>query len=74
MNTAADTGMSESFILGLIASLGGLIGLIFQSMRKSRCGDVSCCCGLFKCKRQILTNEELKNEPISPKHSIINNI
>ena len=29
-------GMSESFILGLIASLGGLISLIFTSLRKSR--------------------------------------
>ncbi len=74
MNTAADTGLSESFILGLIASLGGLIGLIFQSMRKSRCGDVSCCCGLFKCKRQVLTADELKLEPVSPKHSIVNGV
>ena len=31
MNT---TGFSESFILGLIASVGGLISLIFGAMRK----------------------------------------
>jgi len=59
-------GYSESFILGLVASLGGLISLVFASMRKSRCGDVSCCFGLFKCKREVLSLEELKNEPQSP--------
>ena len=64
---AGNSGLSESFILGLIASVGGLISLVFASMRKSRCGDISCCCGLFQCKRTVLTSEELKLEPISPK-------
>ena len=61
-----NTQLSESFILGLIASLGGLISLIFSSMRRSRCGDINCCCGLFSCRRQVLTAEEIKAEPISP--------
>ena len=60
------SGLSESFILGLIASLGGLISLIFASMRKSRCGDVSCCWGLFACKREVLSTAELHLEPPSP--------
>jgi len=67
-NETANTGMSESFILGLIASVGGLISLIFASLRKSRCGDISCCFGCFKCQREVLTHEELKLEPVSPKH------
>jgi len=58
--------LSEAFILSLIGATGGLITLIFQSMRKSRCGDVACCCGMVKCKRDILTAEELKLEPQSP--------
>lgn len=58
--------LSESFILGLIASLGGIISLIFASMRKSRCGDISCCWGFFKCKREVLSSAELKLEPPSP--------
>ncbi len=66
---AGNTGMSESFILGLVASLGGLISLIFASMRKSRCGDISCCCGLFSCKREVLTLDEIKVEPPSPIHT-----
>jgi len=66
---AGDTGMSESFILGLVASLGGLISLIFASMRKSRCGDISCCWGFFSCKREVLTLDEIKVEPPSPIHT-----
>jgi len=61
---------SESFILGLIASVGGLIGLVFSNMRKSRCSDINCCCGLFKCNRNVLTKEELENEPQSPDKKI----
>ena len=67
-----NTGVSETFILGLIASVAGVISLIFSSMRKSRCGDLYCCCGLFSCKRTVLTTEEMKLEPLSPKH--MNNI
>jgi len=53
---------SESFILGLIASLGGLLSLIFASMRKSRCGDISCCWGAFRCKREVMTDADLEAE------------
>ena len=61
---------SESFILGLIASVGGLISLVFASMRKSRCGTISCCCGLFECSRDVLTTDEMRLEPLSPKLKI----
>lgn len=57
---------SEAFILSLIASVGGLITLVFASLRKSRCGDVSCCCGCFKCKRDVLSAAEIALEPVSP--------
>ncbi len=66
-----NTGFSESFILGLIASVGGLVSLIFASLRKSRCGRISCCFGCFQCNRDVLTHEELKLEPSSP-HQIKN--
>jgi len=58
--------VSESFILGLVASVGGLISLIFASMRKSRCESIRCCFGLFECGRKVLTTEEMKMEPPSP--------
>ena len=49
--------VSESFILGCIGALGGLITITFSAIRKSRCSDVSCFC--FKCKREVMTKEEL---------------
>ena len=69
MDEAGDTGFSESFILGLVASLGGLISLIFASMRKSRCNRIKCLC--FECNREVLTKEELELEPKSP-HTLNN--
>lgn len=61
-----NTGFSESFILGLIASVGGLISLVFASLRKSRCGNIRCCWGMFSCQREVLTHAELQLEPVSP--------
>ena len=63
-----DTQFSESFILGLIASVGALISLVFSAMRKSRCSDISCCFGCFKCIREPLTKEEMTLEP--PTHAV----
>ena len=49
--------VSESFILGCIGALGGLITITFSAIRKSRCSDINCLC--FKCKREVMTKEEL---------------
>jgi hypothetical protein len=63
--------LSEAFILSLIGAVGGLITLVFASLRKSRCGDVSCCCGLLKCKRDVLSAAEMiALEPPSPEKNI----
>jgi len=59
---------SESFILGIIGAAGGLISLVFGAMRKSRCHDIQCCWGMFKCLRENLTDDELAREPVSPHH------
>lgn len=61
-----ENGLSESFVLGLLATIGGLVTLVFSAMRKSRCSDISCCWGLFKCLRQPLTNDEIRLDPPSP--------
>jgi hypothetical protein len=60
------TGFSESFILGLIASLGAFVGMIFGAFRKSRCSNIDCCWGMYKCNREVLTNDELALEPPTP--------
>ncbi len=61
------SGFSESFILGLIAATGAFIGIIFSSVRKSRCLNISCCWGLLVCNRDVLTLNELEKEPNTPK-------
>ncbi len=60
------TGFSESFILTLIASCGALVGIIFSAFRKSRCTNIECFFGMFKCRRDVLTPEELALEPPTP--------
>ena len=62
-----NSNFSESFILGLIASVGGLISMVFGAMRKSRCSNIKCCWGMFRCDREPLTHAEMKLEPSSPK-------
>ena len=65
---------SESFILGIIGAVGGLISLIFASLRKSRCNSINCCCGFFVCNRDVMDAEEMAIDakPVSPKaiHSV----
>lgn len=55
---AQELPVSESFILGVIGAIGGIITITFSAVRKSRCSDISCCC--FKCKREVMTKEELE--------------
>lgn len=61
--------VSESFVLGVIGAFGGLISLVFASIRKSRCSNIKCCCGLFTCARDVMDAEEMAIDakPISPK-------
>ena len=73
-NEAASTGLSESFILGLIASVGGLVSMVFAAMRKSRCENIKCCCGMFSCQRDVLTHEEIVADAQSPKINSHNNV
>ena len=60
------TGFSESFILGLIASTATFIGMVFAAFRKSRCSNIDCCWGMYKCNREVLTKEEIAVEPRTP--------
>ena len=52
--------VSESFILASIGALGGLITILFSSIRQSRCNEINCLC--FKCKRQLLSQAEIELE------------
>ena len=57
---ASELAVSESFILAAIGAIGGLITIIFASIRQSRCNEINCLC--FRCSRQVLTKEELELE------------
>ena len=66
--------VSESFILGCIGALGGLITITFSAIWKSRCSDINCLC--FSCKREVMTKEELEldhtaNEKQTRSNSIV---
>jgi len=52
--------VSESFILAGIASMGGLITVLFAAIRQSRCSSVTCCC--FRCTRTVLNKDEIELE------------
>ena len=52
--------ISESFILGCIGAIGGIITITFTALRKSRCRVIKCCgC---RCDREVLSTEELQME------------
>ena len=54
------TTFNGSFFL----SVGGLfisfIGILFYNLRRSRCKECEVCYGLFKCERELMSQEELE--------------
>lgn len=58
--------VSESFILAAIGAVGGLITIIFSSIRQSRCHEINCFC--FRCSRQVLTKDEIELEKIEERN------
>lgn len=73
MNDESKLPVSESFVLGVIGAFGGLISLVFASLRKSRCNSINCCCGFFKCNRDVMDAEEMiidNTKPLSPKAAV----
>lgn len=55
-----NTGFSESFLWGTFAALGGLITVVFEAIRKSRCVSLSCCGAT--CMRQPLSEKAVLDE------------
>ncbi len=43
----------EVLILALVAAVTPLFIFFVKAMYKSKCTDVSCCCGLLTCKRNV---------------------
>jgi hypothetical protein len=49
-----------AFWLGISASVSAFVVVIITAINKSKCTNVSCCCGVFSCVRD--TNAEAKVE------------
>mgnify|MGYP004013047629 CR=1 FL=1 len=46
----------------MLAALGSLIAVLFESFRKSRCVSIKSCCGLFEIEREIDEEPENNND------------
>jgi len=56
----------------LVSSATGIIILMLKLMFKSKCSNISCCCGLFQIKREVQLETEL--EPDKKKNESKNEI
>lgn len=66
--------MEQNTILtvSLVSSATGIIILMLKLMFKSKCSNISCCCGLFQIKREVQLETEL--EPDKKKNESKNEI
>lgn len=60
--------MNDTLIYGLATLFIGMIGLLIRYGFKSKCTDVSMCCGLIAIKRDV--NAEIEEEKMELEHNI----
>lgn len=53
-----------AFWLAICASLSAFVVVVVTAMNKSKCSNVSCCCGLFACVRDTKAEEEIEEKQI----------
>jgi len=46
----------------MLAALGSLIAVVFESFRRSRCVSIKSCCGLFEIERELEDQEGDEHE------------
>jgi hypothetical protein len=65
---------SESFYISVLSIMVGMIGLCVKYCLKSKCNDVSVCCGMIQISRDV--NAEIETEEreleLQSRGSIIN--
>lgn len=49
-------------LVTMLAAIGTLIGVIFESFRRSRCVTIKSCCGLFEIERELEERGEQHDE------------
>jgi len=62
---------SEGFLLTIVATISGIIGLLLQTCLKSRCSTIKFCG--FSCVREPIPVEELNNVNIQNNENNNNN-
>ena len=55
---------NSTFWISISGILSGLIIALITSINKSKCSNIECCCGLFKCVRNIPLEVELEEHNI----------
>jgi hypothetical protein len=53
-----------TFWLSFCGLVAGILGYILGAVNKSKCKEVVCCCGAFKCLRDIEAEVELEEHRI----------
>ena len=57
--TAYSLSELSLFVVSILGACGGLLGIFFKGISKSRCSNIKCCCGCLECMRKPPTAEEL---------------
>jgi hypothetical protein len=60
-NTQGSLPISEGFILAIVGSLSACVALIFKFILKSRCSNISLCCGFVNCKREVIPSASIND-------------
>ena len=56
------TPLTETGLIIIIGSVGGIIAVLFRGLRMSRCVEIDCLWGMLKCSRKNLTTDEYRQE------------
>ena len=49
--------VEPTIMVTMLAALGSLIAVVFESFRRSRCVSIKSCCGLFEIERELEDQE-----------------
>lgn len=58
------TQFNGAFWIAMAASVSGFIVVVVTALNKSKCKNVSCCCGVFSCTRDTHAEAEIEEKQI----------
>ncbi len=62
--------VEPTIMVTMLAALGSLIAVVFESFRRSRCVSIKSCCGLFEIERELEDEDEGdENETTRPRRN-----